>query len=58
LEDSILASSAVEQLMTNGVLVGQTGPNNNVIKLRPPMTFQKKHADLVVQELKKINLNR
>jgi 4-aminobutyrate aminotransferase-like enzyme len=48
----------VEQLMTNGVLVGQTGPNNNVIKLRPPMTFQKKHADLVVQELKKINLNR
>ena len=58
LEDSILASSAVEQLMTNGVLVGQTGPNDNVIKLRPPMTFQKKHADLVVQELKKINLNR
>ena len=47
----------MEQLMNNGVLVGQTGPNNNVMKLRPPMTFQKEHADFVVQQLAKIQLN-
>jgi 4-aminobutyrate aminotransferase-like enzyme len=57
MKDEIITSSTVEQLMNNGVLVGQTGPNNNVMKLRPPMTFQKEHADFVVQQLEKIQLN-
>jgi 4-aminobutyrate aminotransferase-like enzyme len=57
MKDSTTTTSAVEQLMNNGILVGQTGPKNNVIKLRPPMTFQIEHADFLVQQLEKIHLS-
>ena len=40
--------------MAEGILVGQTGPDNNVIKLRPPITFKKEHADIAIQGLKKV----
>jgi 4-aminobutyrate aminotransferase-like enzyme len=38
-------------MMHQGVLVGKTGPVNSVIKLRPPMTFKKEHADLLVDKI-------
>ena len=41
----------MENMMKEGVLVGKTGPKNNVIKLRPPMTFNSKHADFLVNKL-------
>ena len=44
-------SAVVNKLKQLGVLVGITGPENNVIKLRPPMTFQKEHADIVASKL-------
>jgi 4-aminobutyrate aminotransferase-like enzyme/Ser/Thr protein kinase RdoA (MazF antagonist) len=34
-----------------GVLMGTDGPHDNVIKLRPPMIFQREHADLLIQIL-------
>ena len=44
-------AKAMEDMMNQGVLVGKTGPTNRVIKLRPPMTFKKEHADLLVDKI-------
>jgi len=41
----------MEDMMQEGVLVGKTGPTNSVIKLRPPMTFNTEHAELLVDKL-------
>jgi 4-aminobutyrate aminotransferase-like enzyme len=38
-------------LRDNGVLIGTTGPFANVLKLRPPMVFERKHADLLLTAL-------
>ena len=48
------ASEALEGLLSEGILAGQTGPDNNVIKLRPPITFKKEHADIAIQGIKKV----
>jgi 4-aminobutyrate aminotransferase-like enzyme/Ser/Thr protein kinase RdoA (MazF antagonist) len=34
-----------------GILMGTDGPHDNVIKLRPPMIFEREHADLLLQVL-------
>ena len=47
-------SEVLEGLLAEGILVGQTGPDNNVIKLRPPITFKKEHADIAIQGIKKV----
>ncbi len=47
------ASEALERLLDEGILVGQTGPDNKVLKLRPPITFKKEHADIAIQGIKK-----
>jgi 4-aminobutyrate aminotransferase-like enzyme len=54
LRSSNETSEALEGLLAEGILVGQTGPDNNVIKLRPPITFKKEHADIAIQGLKKV----
>ena len=54
LESKSITSQAIEGLLSEGVLVGQTGPQNNVIKLRPPMTFKKEHADQVIKAIEKV----
>jgi len=38
-------------LRRRGVLVGATGPRVNVIKIRPPLVFSERHADLVASAL-------
>jgi 4-aminobutyrate aminotransferase-like enzyme len=40
-----------EFLRENGVLVGTTGPLNNVVKIRPPMVFSKSNAELLLETL-------
>ena len=54
LKSNRIASKAIEGLLSEGVLVGQTAPQNNVIKLRPPMTFKKEHADQVIKAIEKV----
>ena len=54
LRSSSETSEALEGLLAEGILVGQTGPDNNVIKLRPPITFKKEHADIAIRGLKKV----
>jgi 4-aminobutyrate aminotransferase-like enzyme len=40
-----------EYLRENGVLLGTTGPLNNVLKIRPPLVFSKDNADELVEKL-------
>jgi 4-aminobutyrate aminotransferase-like enzyme len=45
------AAALRERLRENGVLLGVTGPRENVIKIRPPMAFSRQHADRLLQSL-------
>jgi 4-aminobutyrate aminotransferase-like enzyme len=44
-------SRVVNALCRRGVLVGVTGRNAEVLKIRPPLTFELQHADLLLEEL-------
>jgi 4-aminobutyrate aminotransferase-like enzyme len=46
-----VARAAVDGLRERGVLIGVTGPQENVLKLRPPLVFGREHADLVLEQL-------
>jgi len=43
-----LAHQLVNDLRNRGVLVGRTGPHDNVVKLRPPMVFSRENSDLLL----------
>ena len=53
LQSGKMTTEALETLLSEGILAGQTGPENNVIKLRPPMTFKKEHADFLIKGVEK-----
>jgi 4-aminobutyrate aminotransferase-like enzyme len=42
-----LAARVVDALRDDGILIGRTGRNGNVLKIRPPLVFANEHADLV-----------
>jgi len=46
-----LAQHAKNQLRENGILVATDGPYENVIKIKPPMCFNKSNAQQLVDEL-------
>jgi 4-aminobutyrate aminotransferase-like enzyme/Ser/Thr protein kinase RdoA (MazF antagonist) len=41
----------VNGLRDRGVLIGTTGPRGHVLKLRPPMVFERAHVDLTCETL-------
>lgn len=41
----------VNMMRRLGVLVGATGPNGDVLKMRPPLTFEQRHADQLLDAL-------
>ena len=43
-----LAERVVNQLRDDGILIGRTGRDDNVLKIRPPLVFADEHAVLVV----------
>jgi 4-aminobutyrate aminotransferase-like enzyme len=45
------ASQVYNHMRDNGVLIGIAGPHGNVLKIRPPITFGKSHADQLVTAL-------
>jgi len=49
LESPDLAERVVNQLRDEGILIGRTGPHENVLKIRPPLVFSDEHADLLVE---------
>jgi 4-aminobutyrate aminotransferase-like enzyme len=46
-----LARGVADELRENGVLVGLTGPRDDVLKIRPPLVFADEHAELLVAAL-------
>ena len=45
------ARAVTDALRDRGVLIGSTGPAQNVLKIRPPLVFAREHADLLVEAL-------
>jgi 4-aminobutyrate aminotransferase-like enzyme len=48
-----LAGRIMNHMRDHGVLIGATGPKGNVLKLRPPIVFQKEHAEITLLALAK-----
>jgi 4-aminobutyrate aminotransferase-like enzyme len=51
LRSSELAEKAVNEMRRRGVLIGSTGPNGEVLKIRPPLVCTQHHADIIVDAL-------
>ena len=49
--DPALASAVKNAMRERGVLVGSTGPHDNVLKVRPPLVFGEEHIPRVVEAL-------
>ena len=43
-----------EAMRERGILLSATGPAGNVLKIRPPLVFQREHADLLLQALDEV----
>jgi 4-aminobutyrate aminotransferase-like enzyme/Ser/Thr protein kinase RdoA (MazF antagonist) len=48
------AGQATEAMRERGILISATGPAGNVLKIRPPLVFQREHADLLLQTLDEV----
>lgn len=46
-----MTARIVNGLRDRGVLVGSIGPDNNILKLRPPMVLRRAEADLLLETL-------
>ncbi len=51
--DLEMAERIMNQMRENGVLIGTTGEHNQTLKIRPPIVFQKEHADMLLAALGK-----
>lgn len=51
LPDDVIAGKIVNQLRQHGVLTGAIGPDNNILKLRPPMVIRRAEAELMLSTL-------
>ena len=49
--DRATATRVVEILRDRNILVGIAGPHGNILKIRPPLCFERDHADLLVRTL-------
>ena len=51
--DGERADQIMNHMRQNQVLIGTTGEKSNVLKIRPPLVFEKEHADILLVALKK-----
>jgi len=51
LDDAARAKKVVNAMRQRGVLIGRTGPRDDVLKIRPPLVFDEGHADVLVEAL-------
>jgi 4-aminobutyrate aminotransferase-like enzyme len=49
-----LAAQAAEDLRDEGILVGLTGKQEDVLKIRPPLVFADEHTELLVGALTRV----
>lgn len=52
--DAATAATVVNELRNRGVLTGAIGPDNNILKLRPPMVIQEAEAGLMLATLDEV----
>ena len=52
--DQDAATFAVNALRERGILIGTAGLNGNVLKIRPPLTFSRDHADMLIEAMKAV----
>ncbi len=45
----VLADQLVNAMRERGVLIGTAGIHGNILKIRPPLAFQRDHADLLLE---------
>jgi 4-aminobutyrate aminotransferase-like enzyme len=48
-DGALLAAEVTDELRRLGVLVGRTGPRNNVVKIRPPLVFDREHVGILLE---------
>jgi 4-aminobutyrate aminotransferase-like enzyme/Ser/Thr protein kinase RdoA (MazF antagonist) len=51
LPNAASAERVVNALRDDGILIGRTGRDGNVLKIRPPLVFRDDHGDLLVEAL-------
>ena len=51
--NTILAKDLINSLRNKGILLSTDGPFNNVIKIKPPMVFNKENVDQVCNAINK-----
>ena len=51
LDSPDLANRTVNEMRRRGVLIGSTGPDENVLKIRPPLVCTQRHVDIIVDAL-------
>jgi len=51
--DPDLAGRIINHMRQNGVLIGTTGPEDNVLKIRPPIIFNREHSEILLDSLVK-----
>jgi 4-aminobutyrate aminotransferase-like enzyme len=51
--DPEMADRIMNHMRENGVLIGTTGQHYPTLKIRPPIVFQKEHADMLLVALMK-----
>jgi 4-aminobutyrate aminotransferase-like enzyme len=49
--DVVLADKLVNAMRDRGVLIGTAGMHGNILKIRPPLAFQRSHADIFLDAL-------
>jgi 4-aminobutyrate aminotransferase-like enzyme/Ser/Thr protein kinase RdoA (MazF antagonist) len=52
LTDAEAAARTVDRMREAGVLIGRTGPRDDVLKIRPPLVFGEEHVALLVDRLR------
>ena len=55
--NSTLAKNLINHLRHKGILLSTDGPDHNVIKIKPPMIFNRQNADELVLKLSEVLSN-
>jgi 4-aminobutyrate aminotransferase-like enzyme len=52
--DAATAAKVVNGLREEQVLIGAAGPHVNTLKIRPPLVFQREHAEIFLDSLARV----
>ena len=52
--NAALANNIINKMRDKGILLSLDGPHHNVIKIKPPLPFNKNDCDFLIYELSKI----